>query len=85
MVSAVGKAARAASSCERTAAGTAPASLARLQFMAGDLLAAVPAAASAKDAYLLSAVLHGMDLPLAEGIALESRLGAVVKGRNAGR
>ena len=46
---------------ERAAAGTAPASLARLQFMAGDLLAAVPVAASAKDAYLLSAVLHGMD------------------------
>ncbi len=46
---------------ERAAAGTAPASLARLQFMAGDLLAAVPAAVSAKDAYLLSAVLHGMD------------------------
>lgn len=31
------------------------------------------------------AVLHGQDVPLGEGIALESRLGAVVKGRNATR
>lgn len=46
---------------EREAAGSAPAALARMQFVPGDLLAAVPAAASAKDAYLLSAVLHGMD------------------------
>ena len=46
---------------EREADGSAPAALARMQFAAGDLLAAVPAAASAKDVYLLSAVLHGMD------------------------
>ncbi len=46
---------------EREAAGTAPAALARMQFVPGDLLVAVSAAASAKDVYLLSAVLHGMD------------------------
>jgi len=35
--------------------------LARLNFQAGDLLASVPAAASNRDIYLLSAVLHGFD------------------------
>lgn len=38
-----------------------PSLLCRLSFQAGDLLAAVPAAASDKDIYLLSAVLHGFD------------------------
>lgn len=33
----------------------------RLQFQAGDLLEAVPAAKGAKDIYVLSAVLHGFD------------------------
>lgn len=35
--------------------------LERLSFQAGDLLESVPQAASAKDIYLLSAVLHGFD------------------------
>jgi hypothetical protein len=35
--------------------------LARLGFEEGDVLESVPAAASARDAYLLSAVLHGFD------------------------
>ena len=35
--------------------------LARMRFEAGDLLASVPAATSPRDAYLLSAVLHGFD------------------------
>lgn len=35
--------------------------LARMRFEVGDVLAGVPAAASPKDAYLLSAVLHGFD------------------------
>ncbi len=34
---------------------------ARLDFAVGDVLDAVPAAASDRDAYLLSAVLHGFD------------------------
>lgn len=38
-----------------------PALLARLDFQAGDLFGAVPAATSDKDIYLLSAVLHGFD------------------------
>ncbi|MCL7422350.1 MAG: methyltransferase [Methylobacter sp.] len=38
-----------------------PALLARLGFQAGDLFQSVPAAASDKDIYLLSAVLHGFD------------------------
>jgi hypothetical protein len=33
----------------------------RVSFQAGDLLESVPAAASAKDTYFLSAVLHGLD------------------------
>lgn len=37
-----------------------PELLARMQFQAGDLLAAAPAAQDAGDIYLLSAVLHGM-------------------------
>jgi hypothetical protein len=39
----------------------APALLARLSFQAGDLFESVPAATSARDIYLLSAVLHGFD------------------------
>jgi hypothetical protein len=39
----------------------APALLARLSFEAGDLFESLPAAASDKDIYLLSAVLHGFD------------------------
>lgn len=39
----------------------APSLLARLSFLAGDLLESVPTATSAKDIYLLSAVLHGFD------------------------
>jgi hypothetical protein len=39
----------------------APELLARLTFQAGDLLGSVPAAASERDVYLLSAVLHGFD------------------------
>lgn len=35
--------------------------LARMRFEVGDVLTAVPAAASPRDAYLLSAVLHGFD------------------------
>lgn len=35
--------------------------LGRMRWQAGDLFEEVPAAASAKDVYLLSAVLHGMD------------------------
>lgn len=38
-----------------------PAITARLEFSAGDALAVVPTAASEKDIYLLSAVLHGFD------------------------
>lgn len=38
-----------------------PSLLARLEFQAGDLLESVPPATSAKDVYLLSAVLHGFD------------------------
>ncbi|MGJ0492511.1 methyltransferase [Methylobacter sp.] len=39
----------------------APALLARLSFQAGDLFESVPTATSARDIYLLSAVLHGFD------------------------
>lgn len=46
----------------RTQPGTDTAhALARMRFEVGDVLAGVPAATSPKDAYLLSAVLHGFD------------------------
>ena len=46
---------------QRYWAGHPAAGAERLQFVAGDLLEAIPAAAGAKDVYLLSAVLHGFD------------------------
>jgi hypothetical protein len=45
---------------ERHSPGVAE-SLARMRFEVGDVLTAVPAAASPREAYLLSAVLHGFD------------------------
>jgi hypothetical protein len=45
---------------DRQGAGVAD-GLARMRFEVGDVLASVPVATSSKDAYLLSAVLHGFD------------------------
>lgn len=59
----------------------APALLERLEFRAGDLLEAVPAADSATDIYLLSAVLHGFDDATCIGVL--RRLAAACAGSGA--
>jgi hypothetical protein len=55
--------------------------LARLHFQAGDLLGTIPKAASGKDIYLLSAVLHGFDDDTC--VAILDRLAEAVGGTGA--